>query len=172
MAATGLSGLGGGWNTGGISSIGGGVSDLFSGESDRAKAAGARYEEANYRLAAQFADQNAVFTQWSTDIKEAQASREITKSLGETAADVAGAGFAASGSALDILRESASQGALTKAVLSEQGLITQAGYKEQAASYNNMAQAADMAAHAEEKAATVADITGGIKIAAGIASFL
>ena len=153
-----------------FSDIGGAVSDLFGAQADKTKAEGDRLEAANYRLAAQFADQNVIFNQWSTSIKEAQASREITKSLGQTAADVAGAGFAASGSALDILRESASQGALTKAVLSEQGLITEAGYKQQAQSYQNMAAAADLAAHRDEQAATGSMITAGIKGVAAIAS--
>jgi hypothetical protein len=163
-------GFGGTLSDATFSDVGTGVSDIFGGFADQTKAQGDRLEASNYRLAAQFADQNAVYTQWSTDIKEAQQTREITKSMGQTAADVAGAGFAAAGSALDILRESASQGALTKAVLNEQGLITQAGYKEQAASYNNMAQAADMAAHAEEQAATGSFIAGGIKTAAAIAT--
>jgi hypothetical protein len=43
------------------------------------------------------------------------------------AAQVAGDGFAASGSALDILRSSAAQGAIAKAVTGYQGLITEAG---------------------------------------------
>jgi hypothetical protein len=45
-----------------------------------------------------------------------QAEREMYQSLGQTKADVAGAGFAESGSALDLLRQSASQGALQQAV--------------------------------------------------------
>jgi hypothetical protein len=45
------------------------------------------------------------------------------------------------GSALDILRESASQGALTRAVTGEQGLSQEEGFHQQAASYRNMAAA-------------------------------
>ena len=88
------------------------------------------------------------------------------------AGDIAGAGLGQTGSALDILRESASQGALTHAVLGQQGLITEAGYEEQATSYKNMAQAAQVAIDAENKAATFADITGAIKGVAGIATLL
>jgi hypothetical protein len=172
LAGQGKSGLfgEGGSIGGGIGSIGGGVSDLFGAYADQYKAKGDEIEASNYRLAASFADQNVIFTQWSTAIKQAQETRDITKSLGETAADTAGAGFAASGSSLDLLRDSASQGALTKAVLGEQGLITEAGYQEQAQSYRNMADAADMAAKAEKTAAIGSDITGGIKIAAGLIS--
>jgi hypothetical protein len=153
-----------------FSDLGGAVSDLFAVKGYGYKKAGDLAEQKNYQLAAQFSDQNAVFTEWSTNIKEAQASREISKSLGETRADVAGAGFAESGSAIDILRDSASQGALTKAVLSEQGLITEAGYKEQAQSYRTMADAAGMAAKAEDTAATGAEISAGIKGVAAVAS--
>ncbi len=90
--------------------------------------------------------------------------------FGTTQADVAGAGFSMSGSAADIMRDSASQGALTHAVLGQQGLINEAGYKEQAASDNTMATAAVQAGNAEGNAATFADVTGGIKMIAGMAS--
>jgi hypothetical protein len=150
-----------------FSDLGGAVSDLFAAQGNRYKAAGALAEQKNYLLAADLSDQNARFTEMSTAIKEHQADREIYKSLGETRADVAGAGFAESGSAMDILRESASQGALSKAVLAEQGLITEAGYREQEASYRTMADAAGMAAKAEDKAAFGSEITAGIKGLAG-----
>jgi hypothetical protein len=68
------------------------------------------------------------------------------------------------------LRDSASQGALTHAVLGQQGLITEAGYQEQATSYQNMATAATNAGNAGNDAATFADITGGIKMIAGMAT--
>jgi hypothetical protein len=145
------------------SDLGGAVSDLFGAQGNRYKAAGDRAEQANYLRAAGLADENERFTELSTRIKQAQTDREIYKSLGETRADVAGAGFAESGSALDILRESASQGALTKAVLAEQGLITEAGYREQAQSYRTMADAAGMAAKAEDVAARGAEWTAGLK---------
>src|SRR5262249_4272749 len=119
-----------------------------------------------------YADANVQYTQWSTNIKQMQEDRELSKSLGETRADIAGAGFAASGSALDLLRESASQGAIARAVTGEQGLITEAGYAEQAASYRNMADAAQVAIDAENKAAQGAKITAGIKFAAGAVSML
>lgn len=155
-----------------ITDIGGAVSDLFAAEGYKYKAEGAAFEKKNYQLAASLADQNAVFTEWSTNIKQAQESRNIYQSLGKTQADVAGAGFAESGSALDLLRDSASQGALAKAVLGEQGLITEAGYKEQADSYRNMASAAQVAIDAAHEAATGADITAVIKGAAAVATLI
>lgn len=153
-----------------FSAIGGGVSDIFAGFGADAKAKGDLLEQQNYDLAAKLALQNVQFTKQSTAIQEFQAQRETTKALGETTADVAGAGFAEGGSALDLLRDSASQGAMQKAVLGEQGLITEAGYKEQAQSYQNMAAAAGDAANAEKMAQTGDFITGGIKIATGIAT--
>jgi len=70
--------------------------------------------------------------------------------------------------ALDILRDSASQGALAKAVLQEQGQITEAGYKEQAQSYQNTASAAQVAINADNQASVFSTVTGALKIAAGI----
>jgi hypothetical protein len=104
---------------------------------------GAELEAQNYGLAAQLAKENGQYTAVSTALKEAQTSRELNMSLGKTQAEVAGAGFSLSGSALDILRSSAQQGALQKAAIQQQGNITEAGYAEQAQSYLNMQQAAN-----------------------------
>lgn len=148
---------------GASSAVGGGVSDLFAAQGDRAKGMGDLFEAGEYDLAAKYADQEAAFTKESTAIQTMQAERQMYKSLGQTTADVAGAGFATAGSAMDILRESASQGALQQAVLQRQGLITEAGYEEQAQSFRSMEAAADMAASAEKKAAFGADIGGGLQ---------
>jgi hypothetical protein len=78
--------------------------------------------------------------------------------------------LAQSGSALDLLRESASQGAMTKAVLGEQGLITEAGYQEQAKSYTDMASAAGVAIDADKLAAKGAYVAAGFSAAAAVAS--
>jgi hypothetical protein len=89
--------------------IGGGVSDLFAAEADRAKAKGDLAEAQEYGLAAAYADKEALYTRTSTQIQEYQQQRALSKSLGDTSAGIAGAGFAAGGSGLDMLRESASQ---------------------------------------------------------------
>jgi hypothetical protein len=57
------------------------------------------------------------------------AERATYQSMNQTKADIAGGGFAASGSGLDILASSASQGALQQSVIQQQGLITEAGYE-------------------------------------------
>src|SRR5690348_3795013 len=102
--------------SGGFSSIGSAVSDLYAAEGDKAEAS-------NYRLAAGLARENEQYTEQSTAIKNMQAERQIYQTVGEQGAAVAASGFTTGGSAGDLLRSSVSQGALTHAVLSEQGLI-------------------------------------------------
>jgi len=136
-----------------FSDIGGAVSDLFASSGDKAKAQGDFIEAKDYSLASDLATQNEQFAETSTAIKQAQLDRSIYQTIGGQRADVAGAGFAESGSAIDLLRSSAQQGALTKAVAGQQGLIQEAGYKEQAESYANMSQAATIAGNAENDAA-------------------
>jgi hypothetical protein len=142
-----------------------GVSDIFAGFGDEAKAQMDRDEQAEYTLASKLATQNQQYTQMSTAIQEAQQQREITQALGKTTAQVAGAGFATSGSALDIMRSNAQQGAMAHATLQEQGLITEAGYQEQAQSYTLMASAAGEAASAEKTAAIGSFVAGALNFA-------
>lgn len=144
------------------------VSDIFAGFGDLTQAKGDILEQQAYEKAAALARQNVEFTKESTAIKEAQQGRELSLSLGRTTSEVAGAGFAASGSALDILRSSAQQGAIAKAVTGEQGLITEAGYQEQAESYDLMAQAAGNAAKNAQTASIGSFIAGGVALLAAI----
>lgn len=160
------------FGVGTINSIGGAVNDLFAADAHKSKAKGLRIEAENYDLASGYALKNEKFVETSTAIKQAQMDREIYKTIGGQQADIAGAGFAASGSAIDLMRESAAQGALTKAVGEQQGLITEEGYQVQAKSYANMGAAARMAANAEDEAATGAYWGAGFKAAAAVASFL
>jgi hypothetical protein len=153
-----------------FSDLGGAVSDLFAASADRSKAQGDFTEADNYALASTLATKNEAFTVQSTAIKQAQNDRQIYQTLGGVTADTAGSGFAASGSSMDVLRDSAAQGALTKAVAGQQGLITEAGYQEQATSYQNMQGAAIMAGNAENNAATGADIGAAFKGVAAVAS--
>lgn len=150
--------------------IGGAVSDLFAAQGYGIKAQGNRLEAGRYDDAASFADENALFTAASTRIKEAQSERENLKVLGGQQADVADAGFAASGSALDIMRDSAAQGALSHAVITAQGQITETGYREQAKSFRSMADASRLAADAQDTAGLGANISGGIKAASALAT--
>lgn len=151
-------------SAGNINAVGTGVSDIFAGLGTEFQIEGMEKEKTNYYAAAGFARQEAQYTEMSTAIQEAQADRQLYLSLGKTKSEVAGAGFAESGSALDILRSSASQGALQHAVIGQQGLITEQGYQEQAQAYENMASAIGSA----EKGANLAMI--GDYVGAGISA--
>jgi hypothetical protein len=153
-----------------FNSAAGAVSDIFTGFGDEFKAKGARIEEGMYKEAAGFARQNVDYTKEATAIKAAQQQREETGALGATSAAVAGAGFEASGSALDILRDSARQGSLALATVQAQGQITEAGYQEQAKALDAQAEAAGVAADAADEAATGSWISAGIKAVGAVAS--
>jgi hypothetical protein len=168
--ASGFAGQGGGVSTATFSDLGGAVGDIFAGFGQKYKIQGAQIEKQNYLQAAAFSQQEAEFTKQSTAIKQAQSDRELYKALGQTQEGVASAGFTEGGSALDILRESAQQGALTHQVLGQQGLITEAGYQEEAQSYQNMAAAADVAIKADKFAQKADFISGALKGAAAIAT--
>lgn len=151
-------------------SAGGAVSDLFAADAYRFRAKGNRLQADQYDLAGKLAHENELFTRTSTDIKKHLAERGIETVLGQQATDVASAGFESSGSALDLLRDSAAQGALHREVLGQQGLIEEAGYKEQSDSFAIMAKSARLAAVADEHAATGATISAIIKGVTAIGS--
>lgn len=167
-------------NTQAVSYGAGAVSDIFQGQATadslQLKATGDVAEAGNYDLAAALATQNEQFTEQSTAVKQTQEQRQIYMGMGTTQADVAGAGFNMSGSALDLMRSGAQQGALTKQIIGQQGLITEASYNEQAQAYTNMSAAARAAAQTEndmaDKAESNANTSAAIKGAAMIAMLL
>ncbi len=130
----------------------------ISAESLRTKAQGDLAEASNYDLAAGLAQANEAFTAQSTRIQDAQAARQEALMGGRQTAGVAGAGFATSGSALDIMRDSASQAALQRGVLEQQGVIAEAGYEEQAKSFTTMAAAGRATAASEYDIAAKTDV--------------
>jgi len=138
--------------------LGSAVSDIFASQGNKA--------EANaYGTAAGLATQNAQIEQQATAIQEMQTQRGIYQTIGAQQAEVGGAGFAASGTAKNLLASSASQGALAKATVAAQGLIQEQGYKAQAASYQGMQQAA-------EAASSGGFLSSALGIGGAIASFL
>jgi hypothetical protein len=142
------------------------VSDIFGGIGSLYKAKGSRLEAQAYDKAAALARLNEQYTKESTDIKEFQQQRDSYKQIGGQEAEIGASGFAATGSALDILRESASQASLTKSVIGQQGLIEEAGYEEQAQSYDLMAQASREAAKADTWGAVGKFVGAAISVAA------
>lgn len=153
-----------------VNDAAGSVSDFFAAFGAEQQAAATGEEAATYTEAAALAKQNAQFTAQSTAITEAQQSRQITMAMGRTTAQVAGAGFANSGSSLAILRSNAQQGSLAQAVTAQQGLMTEAGYTEEATAYTNMATAAEDTEAAEKNAATGDIVSGVLKGVASIAT--
>jgi hypothetical protein len=154
--------------------VSGAVSDIFSSQATagqlRIKAQGDVVEGQNYLAASKLARQNEQFTEEFTSMQQTMADRQIYQGLGTTKADIAGAGFAESGSALDLLRDSAAQGALQKQIIGRQGEITEAGYTEQAQAYNNLSAYANYAATQENRLAGEAIQHGQISAAIHIAS--
>lgn len=137
--------------------FGGAVSDLFA-------AKGATASAGSYEEAAAIARQNALIARQATNIKEEQESRQIFKTIGAQKAQVGGAGFAESGSALDLLSDSASQGALTKALTAEQGAITENSYAEQAGLYMGMARSARASGRAQQVGSLLQAAGGAISL--------
>ncbi len=154
-----FSGIGGGRIAGTTSGIGGAVSDLFAGQGDLAEAT-------NYDLASQYATTEAQFTKSATNISREQANRQLTQAIGSEKAGYAGGGLTLGGSAGDVLRSSAQQGALTKATINYQASETALGFTEQAQSYSNLADAARSAA----SGANIGAVLQGLGAVANIAT--
>lgn len=119
---------------------------LISARASEMRAAGDRAEAKQYGLAEELAVKNEEFTRQSTAIQMLQAERANEMVAGTTRAATSANGFQLSGSALDVLKSNAQQGALTVAMAGQQGLITEAGYREEAKSYGVMGEAARTAA--------------------------
>lgn len=106
------------------------------------KAAGDDAEAERYGSAADLSLLNEQFTEQSTALSQVATDRAMYKVGGTQRAQITGSGFTLGGSALDVMRDSAFQGAMTKAVAGQQGLITEAGYKQEAENYTIMRKAA------------------------------
>jgi hypothetical protein len=156
----------GGYGPQNVEAVGQGASDIFAGFGDMSKMKADELESGQYQQAAEFAGQEAQFSQDSTAIQLAQKNRETTMAMGKTASEVAGSGFAPSGSALDIMRSNAQQGALAQSVTSEQGQINTQGYQEQQQSFETMATTAGNAAKAANLASIGSFAAAGISFAA------
>lgn len=153
-----------------FNAFGGAVKDIFAGFAAQTAAEGKRLEATSYDEASSFAHDNSLFTATTTGIKEYQANRSLEQSIGGTEADIAGAGFAETGTALDILSDSMNQGAIQKALISQQGAITEQSYDVQSRAYATMAASSRLAADAADTAAIGDFIGGGIKAITGFAS--
>lgn len=124
-----------------VTNVGSAVGDLFGAQGHAAEAN-------SFNSAATLATQNAQLTAASTRIQETQTARQLFQTEGAQQTDVAGAGFTESGSALDLLRSTASQGALAKSLVNIQGAISENSYAAQAGAYEGEAAAANEASQA------------------------
>lgn len=139
-----------------ISNIGGAVADIFGG-------LGAKQSAGTYREAAKIAGTNAVLADEGAKIRSYQIDRKAYQTVSGQQADVASAGFGASGSALDLLRDSTTQGHLGVAASDIQGAIDVNTFKQAQTAYNGQAAAADTAATGDF-------IGSALKLVAGVAS--
>jgi hypothetical protein len=144
----------------GGSSIGGLTSSFSSAVSDLYGAGGDRAEARQYDNAEQYALEEANFTDSATRIKEMQTMRQLLQATGAEQAGYAGSGLAMSGSAQDVLRDSAQQGALALGAIQFQGAETKLGFQEQATSYSIMADAARSASKGAGVGAVVSGLAG------------
>lgn len=138
--------------------LGGAVDSLFTG-------IGASEAAGSYKKSAKALRVNAKLEEESFNIKRAMLGRQIYGTLGGQKADVAAAGFKASGSGLDLLRDSAAQGALAKAAL---GLQKDIAVKN----WNDQADASEASAAAEQTAAAGSFIGSALNVAAFALPFL
>lgn len=115
--------------------IGAGISSFFGAE-------GSEKEASAYKKAAGYASANAGLAQRATDINSNIVQRNLYMSLGTERADTAAAGFQQSGSALDLIRSSTEQGALSKALVETQGAQQVLGYQSEAEADKAKASAA------------------------------
>lgn len=140
----------------GLQGLGSAADSLFGGIGQLKAAKG-------YKKAAAFSDLSAQISAQATALEVFQAQRDVYRAVGGASADYGKAGLALSGSALDVLRDSASQGALTTQLVQANGQLKTTGFQAEAEAYRSMAAAA--------KAAGKGGILGGLlKGAAAAAS--
>lgn len=148
----------------GVSSLGTAAQDLFASEGSEASVA-------SFQKAASIADTEADLEKQSTQIQEMQQKRQTMGVIGQQQAEVAGAGLAESGSALQLLASSTQQASLTTALTGVQGQILTEGYQQQSAAYTAQAQAAQQAASAQKTGGLLSGLAGVAQIGASAALF-
>lgn len=155
---------------GGIGAIGGAVGDLYTQNAYYQAAQGYTQAGNMENQAAGLFDQNAAIYKASGGIQLAQARRQLYQSESKTTAEAGGAGVGAGGSMGDVLRGSASQGALQQALIGTQTEINVNTAQEQAIG----ARASAEAMYSESSQATAmgnaAGAQSGFNMLSGIAS--
>ncbi|SRR5579884_470543 len=114
-----------------------------------AQAQGSQAEAGAYTTSATIAEQNAFLAEASGKIQQYQQLRSAFQTIGAQKAAVAAAGFASSGSSLDLLRSSTQQAYLQNQILGINAASAQSGYLGQAAASRAEATAATAASTAQ-----------------------
>lgn len=130
-----------------MSGIGSGISSIFGGIGDLFAASG-------YAKAAGLSKKNAEYVKLSTGIQETAATRQNYQVMGATTAAAGANNLSLSGSAMDVLKSNAQQGSLQKNLIALQGEIDMQGWLEKAAM--------DSAQAAAKTASGIGGIIGGI----------
>lgn len=162
-----------------LSGFGNAAADAGQAAAFGSEAQGDAAEAQAYGEASTYALQNAEISKQATKLQQFQTQRQVFQTIGQGQAAAGNNGLTGGGSAADIMRSSASQGALVGQVIGEQGIINETAYQEQASQYQGMqkaALAAQAGALAQQKASNQkkgTDILGGIvSAAASIFAFL
>lgn len=120
------------------------------------EAAGTTAEAGEYGQAAAGATNNAQIATLSGQLQQYQNTRTLMNTLGTQAADVSGAGFQNSGTALNLARSSLQQGVLQNQVIGMNAELESGGYLEQASASQAEQQGALTAAATETSQAATA----------------
>ncbi len=154
-------------NSGALSTYSSGISDFATANAQRKASEGDLAEESAYTNAALIADQQTRLARVSGGIEVSQEDRIIRRTIGEQRAIVAGSGFKATGSAIDIARDSAYQGNLEKALIGHNAEIKAGGYESEAAAARGSAAAARIASEASLELAAAAESSGKMSTSLG-----
>ena len=129
------------------------IGDIFGflGQEDVAR--GDKQAASLYGEAANLEQQNVEAEQAATSIRTTQIKRQNYQQLGGIQSQVAGGGFALSGSAQDLMRSSQEQGSLKIQSAQTQGALTEQGYNIAATGYNAEAAQASAAGQAAQMSA-------------------
>lgn len=145
--------------------IGGAVDDLTGAIGSFSAAKGYKAQAKGYDAAAEISRVNKEIASEAAGIQAFSADRDIYKTLGAQRAAIGANGLSASGSALDVLRDSATQGSLTKQLLGRQSAIESLSYDQEAASFEMQAAAARNAASSSKKSGIGGLVKTGLTIA-------
>jgi len=146
-----------------VGGISGAVSDFFGADASETTAHGDFAAAAHYADAADMSLENKQIAHSATLMREDQLTKHIRESMGTQEAVTAGAGVEG-GSERDLMKQSAQQGSLAKAVLNEQGALQERSYEQQAIGLRAQETSATAAGNAQLKAAEGQRVGGFMNI--------